>query len=152
MPKEITTGTASLKEIDLKKADNAETYTSVAETEAKAEINTKAESKTGNIAPNKALTNNELKNKTEVAKTAKATPAETSGYVIVIASKVAKKNAEIFVSTLHKQGLNEARVATRNNVTHVVYGNYTTQQDAYNALNKLNDKEPFAEGWVMKIN
>ena len=93
-----------------------------------------------------------MKNETEVAKTAKATPAETSGYVIVIASKVAKKNAEIFVSTLHKQGLNEARVATRNNVTRVVYGNYATQQDAYNALNKLNDKEPFAEGWVMKIN
>ena len=93
-----------------------------------------------------------LKHETEVAKTAKATPAETSGYVIVLASKVAKKNAETFVSTLHKQGLNEARVATRNNVTRVVYGNYTTQQDAYNALNKLNDKEPFAEGWVMKIN
>ena len=72
--------------------------------------------------------------------------------MIVIASKVAKKNAETFVSTLHKQGLNEARVATRNNVTRVVYGNYTTQQDAYNTLNKLNDKEPFVEGWVMKIN
>ena len=152
MPKEITTGTASLKEIDLKKVDNAETNTAVAETETKAEINTKAEAKTENIAPNKALPNNELKHKTEVAKTAKAAPAETSGYVIVIASKVAKKNAEIFVSTLHKQGLNEARVATRNNVTRVVYGNYTTQQDAYNALNKLNDKEPFVEGWVMKIN
>lgn len=152
MPKDITTGTASLKEIDLKKVDNAETYTAVAETEAKAEINAKTEAKTENIAPNKALTNNELKHKTEVVKTAKAAPAETSGYVIVIASKVAKKNAEIFVSTLHKQGLNEARVATRNNVTRVVYGNYTTQQDAYNALNKLNNKEPFVEGWVMKIN
>ena len=156
MPKDITTGTASLKEIDLKKVDNAETNATVAETnaeaEAKAGINAKAEAKTENIAPNKALTNNKLKHETEVAKTAKATPAETSGYVIVIASKVAKKNAETFVGTLHRQGLNEARVATRNNVTRVVYGNYATRQDAYNALNKLNDKEPFVEGWVMKIN
>lgn len=164
MPKDITTGTASLKNIDLRKVDNvatSEANTDV-ETKAEAEANTVAttkaeakatiEAKTENIAPNKALTNINQKHKTEVAKASKSALAETSSYVIVLASKVAKKNAETFVSTLHNQGFTDARVAVKNNVTRVVYGNYATQQDANNALNKLNDKEPFEEGWVMKIN
>lgn len=118
MPKEITIGTASLKNIDIKNSNSTNTNTDTK--------NTKTQ---------------------EV----KAT-ADKDCFVIVLAAKVAKTNAEVFVESLKKQGLSEARVITRNNSSKVVYGNYTTKQDAYKSLNELKDNTIFAEGWIMQLN
>lgn len=116
MPKDVVTGTTTIKNIDIKK-----TCDSIAAAKQKKEIK----------APE---------------------AGNTSCYVIVLASKIGKKNAEKYAETLKAQGYNEARAVSRQNSAKVVYGNYSSQKEAYNMLNKLNDKEPFKEGWVTKIN
>lgn len=76
---------------------------------------------------------------------------ESSYYCIVLASRVAKRNAAEYVEKLHKKGYNEAEVLCRNSGTKVVYGEYHSKEDARKALNKLNDKADFADCWVMHI-
>lgn len=116
MPKDVVTGTSSIKKIDIKK-----TCDSIAAAKAEAKID---------VSEN----------------------AATSCYVIVLASKVGKKNAEHYAEILQKQGFNDARAVAGQNGAKVIYGNYSTKQDAYNALNELNGSEPFKEGWVTKLN
>ena len=73
-----------------------------------------------------------------------------SGFTIVLASKVTKKNASAYVDKLHKASLNDAEVYTTKTNTRVVYGMYATQEEAYNSLNKLRKHREFEDAWVMK--
>lgn len=77
--------------------------------------------------------------------------ADMSGYCIVLASYVTKKNAQAFVDDLHKRGFHEAEVFIRNNVTRVVCGHFKTQGAAYNRLNTVRDNKGFEEAWVLKL-
>ena len=79
------------------------------------------------------------------------TVVSKSGYCIVLASYVSKKNANAFVERLQKQGYDDSEVFIRNNVTRVIYGNYKTLNEAYNQLNRLSHKKDFEEAWVMKL-
>lgn len=76
---------------------------------------------------------------------------DEGAYYIVLASYVAKKNAEAFVEDLHKRGYKEAEVYIRNNVTRVVCGNFRTETDAYNRLNDVRSKKDFEEAWVLTV-
>ena len=72
-------------------------------------------------------------------------------YTIVLACQVGKKNAADFVERLHQKGFEEARVVENGKDVRVVYGNFSTETEAYNALRPLRQKtSDFAEGWVMK--
>ena len=77
------------------------------------------------------------------------------GYCIVLASKVARKNAEGFAKDLRRRGYGSARVHPPKNsdgkVVRVVYGNYSTEKEAVGELNKLRTDKDFAQGWVMEI-
>lgn len=75
---------------------------------------------------------------------------EKSGFTIVLASKVTRKNAAAYVGKLHKDGLTDAGVYTAKKTTKVVYGSYATQDKACNALNKLKKHREFGDAWVMK--
>ena len=72
-------------------------------------------------------------------------------YCIVLASYVSKKNAHAFVEELHQRGYAEAEVFIRNNVTRVIYGNFSTANEAYNKLNSIQKKKGLEEAWVLKI-
>ena len=73
-------------------------------------------------------------------------------YAIVLASQVSKKNANSFVDQLHKKGFSEARVLEAGKNTRVLYGRYSSENEAYNALRPLRKQSSdFAEGWVMKF-
>ncbi|MCR5129953.1 MAG: SPOR domain-containing protein [Prevotella sp.] len=75
-----------------------------------------------------------------------------TSYTIVLASQVGQKNAEIFVGQLKKKGYNGARIIKTGKTIRVVCNNYTTENEAYNALRPLRQSDSdFAEGWVMKI-
>ncbi|KXB40280.1 sporulation and cell division repeat protein [Bacteroidales bacterium KA00344] len=87
----------------------------------------------------------ELKEQNAVGKT-----EERSGFTIVLASKVTKKNASAYVDKLHKASLNDSEVYTTKTSTRVVYGTYATQEEAYNTLNKLRKHREFEDAWVMK--
>lgn len=73
-------------------------------------------------------------------------------YSIVLASKVTKSNAEHFVNDLRDKGYSQAKIHIHNKTVRVIYGNFSSEQDAYNALNKLHDKsDVFSEAWVYKV-
>ena len=74
-------------------------------------------------------------------------------YSIVIASQVAKNNAEIFVDKLHALGLDKAEVVEHGKGRKVIYGRFKTQAEAYKYLNSIRDANAaFEEGWIMKFN
>ena len=72
-------------------------------------------------------------------------------YVIVLASAVTEKNAEIYVSELKKQGMPEAFVYKKGKMTRVLYSSYPTEEEAKSALNKLCSNDNFSEAWVMQL-
>ena len=79
-----------------------------------------------------------------------ATPQKAPTYYIVVASQVKRSNAELYVEKLHKQGYEDAKILVRNNVVRVVCGSFTSMNDAYRQLNRMNVKEEFYEAWVYK--
>lgn len=84
------------------------------------------------------------------------TTEETSSkptYCIVLASQVTKKNAEIFIEKLRKEGLSEVRLLTsKSNMLRIVYGNYTSETEAANTLRSLrNKRDYFEQSWVLEI-
>jgi hypothetical protein len=73
-------------------------------------------------------------------------------YSIVLASRVTKTNASLYVNVLHKKGYDMALVLPRKKGAKVIYGKYDTERDAYNALNGLHAKKEFADAWIMHVN
>jgi len=86
---------------------------------------------------------------------AKSTIEESSvspTFLLVLASQVTQHNAEMFVNQLRDAGFSEARLYQNKNMLRVVYGNYDSENKAYNALYQLRAKNKhFAEAWVLKI-
>lgn len=73
-----------------------------------------------------------------------------SFYCIVLASRITNLNAKRYVNMLHKRGYEEVEVLHKNNSTKVIYGQYKTENEAYNTLQKLHNKKDFADAWVMQ--
>ena len=71
-------------------------------------------------------------------------------YTIVLASAVPDKSAEEFATILKEQGFCEAYTYKRGHMNRVVYGNFTTETEAHEALRKLQEHEQFADAWVLK--
>ena len=99
----------------------------------------------------------ELSESAEIAESAETPNASESSkpsatiYCVVVASQVKRSNAELYANKLHKMGLEEAKVFVYNDVVRVTCGEYQTQEEAYRQVNKLNNKEEFADAWVLKI-
>lgn len=72
------------------------------------------------------------------------------GYCIVMASHVAKKNAEAFVNELHEKGFPDAYIYIHNKIVRVVYGNYESEAEAYSVLNGVRGEKYFEQSWVYK--
>lgn len=75
--------------------------------------------------------------------------AEAGRYTIVLASAITQANAEQFVAQLQSEGYREAAVYKRGRMVRVVYGAYTSEQEAQARLRKLRQSEAFADAWVM---
>ena len=105
------------------------------------------------IAPDATVAQKAATEVAEVKKDSVVAQPETmtTGYCLVLASHVSKKNAQAFVDELHKRGFTEAEIFIRNNVTRVVYGHFETMNAAYNRLNRVRDNKGFEEAWVFKL-
>ena len=75
----------------------------------------------------------------------------SSYYTLVLASKVSKANANAFTDLLHKNGYKEAEVIITKHNVKVVFGHYTTENDAYRMVNKLRRLKYFEDCWVTRI-
>jgi hypothetical protein len=82
---------------------------------------------------------------------AKTGGQQKSGFTLVLASRVTRRNAASYVEQLQKEGYQQVEVFTRRSNTKVIYGNYKTRGEAYRQLKKMHDKAPFAEAWVMEF-
>jgi len=72
-------------------------------------------------------------------------------YVIVLASEITRRNANAYVERLQQKGFDEARMSICNKMVRVVYGSYTTAEEAREALRSLRTTSSvFKEGWVHK--
>lgn len=74
-----------------------------------------------------------------------------SYYTLVLASRVTKNNAKIFVNELHNKGIGDARVLEKKVGAQVICGRYTTENEAYAKLNIMHSNDFFKEAWVMKV-
>lgn len=129
MPKDMTTGRPNLTQ-----AKTSKQITHPDETKAETEA-AKEDGETENVAKAEVL------------------PQPSPYYAIVLASQVSKKNAEYFISQLQKKGFSTARMHSKGKTLRVIFGNYRSENEAYNALRPLRQaNEEFAEGWVMKFN
>lgn len=71
-------------------------------------------------------------------------------FCIVLASCIPQKNAERYVEQLHKKGFDKAYAMVTNKMVRVIYGNYTSETDAYNDLQKIRSKDEFEQAWILK--
>ena len=70
----------------------------------------------------------------------------------MLASRVAKKNAEEYVSKLHRKGMKEARVYIgANGHVKVIYRKFSTREEANKAKNMLTDNIEFEGSWITEI-
>ena len=71
----------------------------------------------------------------------------------MLASKVSKRNAEVFVEQLHKEGFKEAALLQEEGrALKVVYGHFATNEDAINALRYNRSSVHFTDAWILKAN
>ena len=98
-----------------------------------------------------AKTDTVLKKDTIAKPQEAAKPKIHEGYCIVLATHVTKKNANAFVEELQQKGYQESEVYIHKDVTRVIYGNYKTQEDAYNALKKVHREKGLEEAWVYQF-
>ena len=75
----------------------------------------------------------------------------SSYYSIVLASRVTKRNAASYAELLQNKGFKEARVLITDNNVKVIYGTYSTDGEAYTALNRLHNYDAFTDGWITKV-
>jgi len=79
-------------------------------------------------------------------------PAPVRTYSLVLASQVARRNAEAFVSKMRSQGYESTRINVHNSTRRVVYGSFATEGEAYRALNRLRQTaDGFDQAWVLHI-
>ena len=72
-------------------------------------------------------------------------------YCVVLASLVSKKNGNEFISRLADQGFNDAALMERTSGNKVVYGRYSTEQEAYNMKRQLSRNKETSDCWVMHV-
>lgn len=71
-------------------------------------------------------------------------------FCIVLASCIPQKNAERYVEELHKNGFDKAYTMVNNKMVRVIYGNYFSENDAYNDLQQIRSNDEFAQAWILK--
>ena len=83
-------------------------------------------------------------------KTSEKATVKTDTFCIVLASCIPQKNAERYVEQLHKKGFDKAYTMVNNKMVRVIYGNYTSENDAYNELQKIRSNDEFEQAWILK--
>jgi len=72
-------------------------------------------------------------------------------FVIVLASRVTKTNAERYVSSLIKKGVKDARVIAASNGSKVICGKYSSEGEAMDGVHELREmSSEFKDAWVME--
>ena len=125
---------------------------------AKAEAIKKAEAEKAARIATETIKKAEAEKKAEAIKKAEAETKkktadknEQGKYCIVLASHVAKKNANAYASQLQADGYKDSYIYTHNGIVRVVYGHFDNENQAFNQLRHLRkEKSDFGQAWVYK--
>lgn len=72
-------------------------------------------------------------------------------FCLVLASHVTVRNAQNYVNEIKKAGFDKASVLENKGATKVIYGQYASESEAYNALNSLHNNGYFKSAWVLYV-
>lgn len=101
--------------------------------------------------PDKAKSENQTKEPTDTPQQETIKPKAATQYAIVIASRVSKKNAYIYVEGLHNKGYKDARVDSSDGLTKVIYKEFATKAEAQATLKALEGNGLFSGCWITEI-
>ena len=94
--------------------------------------------------------NSEKDSEKDSGKAIEKATAKTDTFCIVLASCIPQKNAERYVEQLHNKGFDKAFTMVNNKMVRVVYGNYTSESEAYSDLQKIRSNDEFEQAWILK--
>ena len=94
--------------------------------------------------------NSEKDSEKDSGKAIEKATAKTDTFCIVLASCIPQKNAERYVEQLHNKGFDKAFTMVNNKMVRVVYGNYTSESEAYSDLQKIRFNDEFEQAWILK--
>ena len=80
-----------------------------------------------------------------------ASPAAKKTFCLVMASHISKSNGDAFLEAVHKDGFTMARMVETNNSRKILYGEFDSEQKAYEELKNLHSNKYFKQAWVMEI-
>lgn len=81
-----------------------------------------------------------------------AKESDTPKYTIVLASCVTEENSNILIKKLASQGFDKARFVTTGKISRIIYSEYATEHELYQALASLRNKnEVFKTAWPLKM-
>ena len=80
-----------------------------------------------------------------------ATDSSRSFFCLVLASKITRRNAQLFAQSLQDKGHREAEVLFRGKSVKVIYGHYATKHEADSAFLRLRSDEDLKDCWVMHV-
>ena len=131
---------ATVQDSTLKQPDT-QTTTKITDTETKS----RQESLTGeNLQKNQQATS-------DAKATQNVQTSQKETYTIVIASAISQQGGETLVESLKKEKLTEAKFIRDGKMNRVVYSSFSSQKEAFDALNKLRTtNENFSSAWVLK--
>lgn len=73
-------------------------------------------------------------------------------YCIVLACRITKSNAEAFVERLHAEGYSKAHIeGEAGNSLKVVYGSYSSEENALSELKSFRNKDVFKDAWIYYV-
>lgn len=70
-------------------------------------------------------------------------------FCIVLASRITKKNAAAYIDELHENGYEQAHLYISNNIVRVVYGDYSSEAEAYSTLRTIRGNKYFEQAWIL---
>ena len=94
--------------------------------------------------------NSEKDSEKDSGKAIEKVTAKTDTFCIVLASCIPQKNAERYVEQLHNKGFDKAFTMVNNKMVRVVYGNYTSESEAYSDLQKIRSNDECEQAWILK--
>lgn len=72
-------------------------------------------------------------------------------YAIVMASRITRNNAELYIQKLQEKGIKDLQVYTSNGYTKVIYKKFTDKESAQTALRNLPQSETFNGCWITEV-
>ncbi|MBO6217881.1 MAG: SPOR domain-containing protein [Prevotella sp.] len=87
----------------------------------------------------------------KTVKSAVPAPQQRDVWSIVLCSHVSNKNAAWFQQTLMAEGIKATVISGEGSTAKVVFGQYSSQEEAYSALRQKKDNKRFVQGWITKL-